>query len=146
MNKRLQIEHLARLLHLEVHLVSTYDGATARLGETGPRDQLDRLREDHERHVLDITELIREMGEPTPPDSPDVEGLVAPAISAMRNADGVDDVLHAIRMAERIVGHAYAEARNWGVGMQVHELLGRCDADEQRHLAVLGDLLAASRH
>ena len=67
MNKRLQIGHLGRLLHIEVHMVSAYDGALERTRRRRrERDRLERMRDDHERHVLDITELLREMGEAAP--------------------------------------------------------------------------------
>lgn len=143
MNKRLQIEHLARLLHLEVHIVASYDGALERLGEYAEKERLARLRGDHERHVLDITELLREMGEPAPPQMPESEALVAPALSALRNASSEEDVLQAVRMNEQVAAGQYRDARSWGVGLQVHELLQRHDEDEQRHVAAVEELLGA---
>lgn len=143
MNKKLQIEHLARLLHVEVHMVSAYDGATTRMAEEDRVGALESLRGDHERHVLDITELLREMGEPSPEPSPDVEGLFATGMAALKHADSDDDVIQAVRINEQVVAGEYVQAREWGVGLQVHELLARNDADEQRHLAAVADMLGA---
>lgn len=146
MNKRLQIEHLARLLHTEVHLVSSYDGALERIGDDS-RSRLEELRGGHERHVLDITELLREMGEPAPPATPEaeIEGQFSPGLSAMKNASSDEDVLQAVRIVEQVGARTYAEAREWAVGMQVHELLARHDQDEQDYLATVGGLLEAQR-
>ncbi|HEY3318072.1 MAG TPA: ferritin-like domain-containing protein [Coriobacteriia bacterium] len=144
MDKRLQIEHLGRLLHVEVHAVSAYDGAIERIRDEGRRRHLEGMRDDHERHVIDITELLREMGEPAPGPTPEVERLFAPAMSALKNGSADDDVLHAMRMNEQVLAHEYANARGWGVGLQVHDLLARNDADEQRHLSAIEEMLAAT--
>lgn len=143
MNKKMQIEHLARLLHLEVHVVSGYDTALDKLPEGDDRTRVQQMRGEHERHVLDITELLREIGEPTPANTGDVDGLVAPAFAALRNASGERDVLQAVRINEQTVGRMYEEARSWGVGLQVHELLERHDLDEQRHVAAVEEMLGA---
>ena len=55
------------------------------------------------------------------------------------DADGVDDVLQALRMVERVVAREYAEARGWGVAIQVHELLARCDHVRRLRVAPQGD-------
>jgi hypothetical protein len=144
MNKRLQIEHLSKLLHTEVHMVSSYDGAIERVGGRS-RDRLEELRDGHERHVLDITELLREMGEPAPGPSPEVEGLFSPGMAAMRNASDEEDVLHAVRIIEQVGARSYVEARDWAVGMQVHEVLARHDRDEQDYLTTVGGLLEAAK-
>jgi rubrerythrin len=144
MNKRLQVEHLGRLLHMEVHAVSGYDSAIERLGDEGLRRRLESMRDSHEHHVIDVTELLREMGEPQPSGTPDVEALFAPAMSTMKNADGDEGVLQSMRMSEQVLAHEYSEARKWGVGLQVHDLLARNDADEQNNLAGLEQVLSAS--
>jgi hypothetical protein len=145
MNKRLQIDHLGRLLHMEVHLVSGFDSAMERVGSEDVRDRLEAVRGDHEQHVLDVTELLREMGEPSPSPSPEVDGLFAPATSALKNESSEEDVLQAVRMMEQVLARSYDEARNWSVGMQVHELLERNGADEQRDLTMIAQLTGAAK-
>lgn len=141
MNKRLQIEHLGRVLHMEVHAVSGYDGGIERIRDEALRRSLEAMRDDHERHVIDIAELLREMGEPSPAGTPEVDALFAPALSALKNGTGDEDVLQAMRMNERVLAREYVDARAWGVGLQVHDLLGRNDTDEQQHVAVLEESL-----
>jgi rubrerythrin len=142
LNKKMQIDHLGRLLHMEVHVVSTYDGVLERVGNGDERaSALERLRADHERHVIDITELLREMGEPAPANTPDVEQLFSPSASALRNADSADDAMQALRMAEKVAAHEYEQAREWGVGLQVHDVLAGELADEERHGEEISHLL-----
>jgi rubrerythrin len=149
MNKHHTVERLARLLHLEVHVVATYDGVLTQLGDTHPgeRGALEQLRGDHERHAGDIAQLLNEMGEAAPPYSRDIEALFAPARDTLDAAEGGADILQGVRMVERTSARAYEEARDWGVSVQVHDLLSAIDIDEQRHLAdveaLLGELAGA---
>lgn len=144
MNKRLQIEHLGRLLHMEVHMVSAYDDALARThDDDAQRERLSLMRADHESHTLALTELLREMGEPAPGPTPEVEAMFAPAVSALGHASSAEDVSHATRMAEQVVARAYDEARDWGVGLQVHDLIAAHADDEQRHVAALNERVGA---
>lgn len=145
MNKRLQIEHLGRLLHMEVHMVSGYDDALSRTESVKQHEQLSAMRSDHESHTLALTELLREMGEPTPGPTPEVEALFAPAVSAMTHATSAEDIAHATRIAEQVVARAYEEARDWGVGLQVHDLIASHADDEQRHLASLREAVGVGR-
>ncbi len=145
MNKSLQIEHLDRLMHLEVHGVSAYDGAIERTRDESARRRLEAMRDDHERHVIDITELLREMGEPTPAATPEVEALFAPSMSALKNGSSDEDVLQAMRMTEQVLAHEYAAARDCGVGLQVHDLLARNDGDAQAHIVQLAEAVGAAR-
>jgi hypothetical protein len=146
MNKKLQIDHLDRLLHMEVHLVSACDSAIGRVHGEDARTRLEQVRDDHEQHVLDIAELLREMGEPAPAQKPEVESLFAPGSAALRNANTDEDVLQAVRIMQQVLARQYEEARSWAVGVQVHEVLARNDEDEHRDLDALGELVGAAPH
>ncbi len=128
------IDKLKSLFHLDVDAVHSYNQAIKNMDESDYRQQLSRFRDDHERHVRDISERIRALGD-TPPDySRDFKGFFLEGFAAIRSSTGTEGALNAIRSSEQITNHTYGDAVNWDVDSDTKSLIQKNFEDERRHL------------
>lgn len=141
MNKHQMIEHLSALLHLEVHAVEAYDEGLDALRDETQRSRLTAFRADHERHVTDLAELIREMGEEIPQPSPEVEAELADVLAFLARNDDAASALSGLQEVERVTLTASDRAAAWNSFLQPHELIERIRADEREHSAYLDSLM-----
>jgi hypothetical protein len=144
------IATLNDLLQLEHDALPAYALALAGLRDRGRRDALEGFREDHRRHVGELTGLIRERGgRPLPlPHVP--TGLLKLAVQASGLPGGDRGVLLAFRANEWQSREKYARAaarRRHGDAADeqedevVADVLRRAAADEARHYAWAVDAL-----
>jgi rubrerythrin len=129
------IAGLNDLLQLEHDALPAYALAIAGAREPEHRDALSAFREDHRRHVAELTGLIRERGGfPVPlPHIP--TGLLKLAVQAAGLPGGDRTVLLAFRANEWQSREKYARAAAAPVDAGVSAVLERAAADEARHYA-----------
>lgn len=138
-------ERLGDLVKVDVAAVEACSEAIERIEAEPLRTQLSQFRDDHQRHVRELTQAIQTMGSEVPKQSPDMKGKLIEGMTAMRSAMGDEQALKAMRQNEVVTNHAYEDAlqdHTWPG--EIQSLLDRGLADERRHLQWVEDQLTVT--
>lgn len=129
------IAELNDLLQLDHDAVQSYTLAAKQLDSAAYRETILRYRADHERHIVELTELIRNHGG-MPVELPHPTGVAKLAQQAAGALTGTDtQVLIAFRNNERQARDKYARAADPAASWpeEVREVVRRGAEDERRH-------------
>jgi hypothetical protein len=128
-------DELKRLIQLDVDAVLAYDRAITAVGEGHVASNLAAFRLDHQRHVLELSKALLDLGVNPPEAKPDLKGSILGGLTAVRSRLGTEQALQAMRSNEQLTNSSYATALAKPFPDEVLELVRRNYADEQRHLA-----------
>lgn len=126
---------LAALVQLDVDAVLAYDRAIGAMGEGLVARELAAFKLDHQRHVLELSQLLLGMGIPPPQVKPDLKGSLLGSLTGLRSRFGTEQALQAMRANEQLTTSSYARALAKPFPEDVLAVVRRGDADERRHLA-----------
>ncbi|MGV8083821.1 MAG: DUF892 family protein [Coriobacteriia bacterium] len=140
------IDKISDLMRLDVDAVRAYNDAIEKIEVAEIRDQLGKYRDDHQRHVSDLTQVLQNMGAEIPEHKPDFKGLLLEGMTRLRSAMGTEQALKAMRQNEQITNTAYENAMEWSgdISPTVHDVVRRGFDDERRHLAYIEQQLTVS--
>ncbi|WP_242393696.1 ferritin-like domain-containing protein [Anaeromyxobacter oryzisoli] len=128
-------EALEELLQLDTDAVLAYDRALGALGEGTVPHQLATFKLDHQRHVVELSQVLLRMNREPPELKPDVKGTLLGGMTGLRARLGTQQALEAMRSNEQLTTSTYARALARPFPPDVLEVVRRGSADEQRHLA-----------
>lgn len=130
-----QAKLLNDLAELDYDAIEAYRAAIERIDDVNDKAQLRRFLEDHERHVSELTILIRGMGEEAPRGA-DIKGVLTKGKVVVGGLIGDRAILLAMKSNEEDTNTAYerAAARD-DLPAHVREVIERNLADERRHRA-----------
>jgi uncharacterized protein (TIGR02284 family) len=129
------IEELNELIHYDYDAVGAYTAAINDIKENNIRDPLIQFRGDHERHIVDLSAVVRRLGG-KPAERPDIKGFVRKTMTRVAGLGGTELILKAMRSNEEVLNKAYAHhLEKFEFTADIMELLRKNYADEQRHLA-----------
>ena len=137
-----QIEELNELIHWDLDAVGAYNEAIESVLEPMIRDPLIQFRSDHQRHIADLSQVVRELGG-KPPRKPDLKGMARRAMTKVAGLVGTETVLHAMRSNEEAINQAYDHHLQFGFPQDVLDLIRRNFQDEQRHFEWVTQILRA---
>ncbi|MEW5926099.1 MAG: ferritin-like domain-containing protein [Gemmatimonadota bacterium] len=121
------------LLQLDHDAVGAYTVAIERVQREDYRQDLIRFRGDHQRHIADLTRLVRAHGG-TPMEMPHLpSGAFKLAVQAAGSAGGDRALLLAFKSNEGQVRDKYGRAADGPHPPDVAEVLSRNAADEEKH-------------
>lgn len=124
---------LVNLVHLDYDAAEAYGEAVKRLDDVALRNALEGMKADHERHITELSEVLRSMGE-TPPGGGDMKQMLTTGKVAMGAMVGDTGILRAMRSNEQDTNTAYERAAGHDEATgPVREMLERNLADERRH-------------
>jgi rubrerythrin len=128
------VAELNDLLQLDHDAIQSYTLAIPALENVGRRQTVIRFREDHERHVAELTALVKAHGG-LPIELPHPTGVAKLATQAAGNVGGDREVLIAFKANERQARDKYAAAlkRLAGADEGVLAVVRRGADDEARH-------------
>ncbi len=127
------LAELNDLLQLDYDAVQAYTVAIERLGDVEAKNAIAAFREDHERHIRDLTQLIRSRGG-DPINLPHLPtGIFKLAVQGVGAAGGDKGILLAYKSNERQVRDKYRRAANRAHDPEVTAIIRRSADDEQRH-------------
>ncbi|MGB3225217.1 MAG: DUF2383 domain-containing protein [Desulforhopalus sp.] len=125
---------LGSLAQLDIDAVHAYKEAIDKVEDPQVRANLVRYREDHERHIAELSAEIRRLGE-TPPDfSPDFKGFFIQGFTSLRSITGTEGALNAMHTNEKLTNKNYSEAGNWNLPTNIQSIINLAYEDEKRHL------------
>lgn len=134
------------LIHLDIDAVRAYGQAIDNIKDTSARDMLVGFRGDHERHVNDLSAMVRNYGG-EPAERPDLKGVLLEGMTAIRSAMGEVPALRAMRDNERLTNRRYAKALETpGLPDEVRSLIAANREDERRHLAWIEARVGQTTH
>ncbi|HSK46723.1 MAG TPA: DUF2383 domain-containing protein [Coriobacteriia bacterium] len=128
-------EKLGDLLKLDVDAVRAYNEAIEKIEAQDTRSRLSTFRDDHERHVSELTRAIQGMGRRAPEPSPDFKGMLIEGMTKLRSSMGDEQALKAMHQNEETTNKAYEKAANeqyWPT--DVRGIIERGLADERAHI------------
>lgn len=134
MDRREVAERLVALAQLDIDAVHAYGQALERVDHPALRERLTSFRADHQRHVEDLSALIRGLGEQPPPYSRDFKGFLIEGFTLLRSLSGIEGALQAMKTNETLTNHRYNDALAIPLPPEVRAVVERHLADEQRHL------------
>jgi rubrerythrin len=136
---------LNALIHLEIDVVKTYEQALRHVDDDAYREDIARIKADNERHILELSEVMRSLGHVPPHFTRDAKGMLMAGLAAIRSATGAEGALKAMRANARLLDETYEHALNWDLPIEVQAQLQGYEADEKRHIELFDQELEALR-
>lgn len=136
-----KLEMLQNLIKLDHAAAEAYEAAIERLDNASYRTQLAEFKRDHERHIQELSPVVRAMGGEVPEGSSAKEMLTEGKV-ALSSLGGDDSILKAMKSNENDTNTAYERAVE-NCPVEARDIIERGLADERRHcdwiLAQLGE-------
>ncbi|MFN7147353.1 MAG: DUF2383 domain-containing protein [Myxococcota bacterium] len=130
------IRLLTNLVQIDIDAVIAYEQAIKGVSDTRMRRTLEGFRDDHQRHVDNLSEVVTRFGGKPPARTPDALGFKIAGFTEIRARAGEEAALMATRDNELLTNRAYEDALNSNdLPDDVLDLVRRNYADEKRHLA-----------
>ena len=136
------LAQLNDLLRIDRDAEEAYRAAIDALGNDGHRRVLRRCREDHRRHIAELTRLIRRHGGRPLHRSQLRPGPFTWGVRAVVGLGGDREILSVLRANEEQVRDAYRRHARAGAAGFAADLLRRSAEDEERHFAWVGEVLS----
>ena len=126
---------LNQLIELDFDTIEAYQAAMDRLESPNDRTQLQWFLADHERHVRELSVLVRQLGE-TPSEEADMKQVLTKGKVVIASLLGDRAVLSAMKSNEDDTNTAYERAvRRNDLPLRIRNVLERNLDDERRHRA-----------
>lgn len=134
LNENTIIDKLTDVVELDYDAVAAYKAAIERVEDSGAKTKLQEFLQDHERHISDLSEVIRNEGG-TPPDSGDIKKVLTKGKVQLADLAGDEAVLKAMKTNEDQTTSKYADMVKEGFPSHIETILKRGLEDERRHRA-----------
>jgi len=132
-NKDAIIE-LKSLIQLDIDATRAYLQAIEEINIKFIRDYLDDFRNDHERHIYNLSPFVMELGDSPPEKSPDLKGFIISGFIMIRSQTGTRGALNAMELNEKLTNKKYAEACAKDFPQRILSQIKINYQDEQKHL------------
>lgn len=136
-----KLEMLQDLIKLDHAAAEAYEAAIERLDNASYRTQLTEFKRDHERHIQELSPIVRAMGGEVPEGGGAKEMLTEGKI-ALSSLMGDEKILKAMKTNENDTNTAYERVAQ-KCPIEARDIIERGLADERRHcdwiLAQLGE-------
>jgi hypothetical protein len=128
------IEELNELIRFDYDAVGAYDTAISGIHELAARDPLVQFRADHERHIVELSAFVRNLGA-KPADKPDLKGFARKTMTKVAELGGTELILKAMLSNERALVKAYMHHQSFDFPTEIAQLIHKNFKDEERHFA-----------
>lgn len=121
------------LIALDFDAIEAYEAAITRVGRANDKDQLTRFMEDHERHVRDLSAVVRDLGA-EPCSKADFKKILTKGKVVVAGLIDDETVLRAMKSNEDDTNTAYERAvKHRGLSERIQAVLQNNLSDERRH-------------
>ncbi len=128
------IEELCELIRYDYDAIGAYTAAIDDIKELAVRGPLTEFRGDHERHVSNLSAIVRQLGG-EPPDKPDMKGVIRKTMTKVAGLGGTEYTLKAMRSNEEVLNKTYAHHLSFDFPADIKAVIEQNYDDEKRHLA-----------
>lgn len=133
---------LKNLIALDFDAVAAYEAAINRLDDPLIKDQLGEFMSDHQRHIQELSAIVRELGE-LPPTDKDFKAVLTQGKVVIGNLAGDKGILQAMKSNEDDTNQAYEQAlKRTDILPRAEGLLKQNLADERRHRSWIEERLS----
>jgi len=134
---------LIELAQLDIDAAYAYEQALGSIEHSAIHAQISSFRDDHLRHINELSALIRQLGEEPPAHTKDFKGFLIAGFTAIRSMTGTEGALKAMQGNEKLTNKTYQEALSWDLTPDARALIEKNYADEKRHLQYITTTLEA---
>jgi uncharacterized protein (TIGR02284 family) len=137
------IKMIKDLVELDYDAIEAYEAAIARLDDAPIRARMSEFMEDHRRHVVELSQILIDLGE-TPPLQGDAKKILTKGKVVLAGLIGDRAILTAMKTNEDDTNTAYDRAAGRGdMPASAQGVIARGLADERKHRAYIETQLAA---
>ena len=129
-------DHLNKLIQLDYDAVCSYKEAILHVDDPAVRSDLHAFLRDHERHVMELTTIVRDLGGTPVHAHRDFKGAVLEGMTRWRSRNTLG-ALRAMRMNEKITNRNYDKAAEVYMPPIGQAIVWENLNDERRHLAAI---------
>lgn len=133
-------------MQLDIDDAHAYEQVISNLEDEDLKSKFQEFKKDHERHIQEISTLIKEMEGVPPEYSRDFKGYLISGYTAIRSMMGTKGALEAMQTNEKMTVKRYEEALQKNLSSKVRDLLTRNFQDERRHLSFIETVLLSQRY
>jgi len=128
------VEELGELIRFDYDAIGAYTAAIEDVRESEIREFFVRFREDHERHVIDLSAIVRRLGG-IPPTKPDLKGFMRKTMTKVAALGGMKGTLEAMKSNEKVLSERHAVHLSFEWPSDVRETIEQSYDDAKQHLA-----------
>ncbi len=128
------LKNLGHLCQVDIDAVASYEQAIDNVTDANIKQKLEHFKNDHERHITEISKHIRTHGGQPPEYKPGMKGFVLKGFTAIRSAAGTEAALNAMKSNEYTTNKHYSEAMNWDWPDEIMNVVKNNYDDEKHHL------------
>lgn len=128
------IDRLQSLARLDIDAANAYAQAIKEIDIPIIRAELEKFKDDHDRHFYALSEEISSMGGNVPKKSPDIKGFFISGFTFIRSQMGNVSALKAMETNEKLTNKSYSEAVAMDFPEKILSLLELNYEDEKQHL------------
>jgi uncharacterized protein (TIGR02284 family) len=127
------IEECNDLIRFDYDAIGAYNEAIDAIDDPSIKSPLIEFRSDHERHVLDLSSIVRRLGG-EPASRPGARGVVRKTLTKVAGLVGPEATLRAMKSNEEMLNKQYGNRSKLDFPADVLAIVTRNYQDEQRHL------------
>jgi len=131
------VDHVNQLIQLDFDAALTYREALEHVDEAAVRFDLETFLRDHERHIMELSGIVRDLGGTPVEGHRDFKGAVMEVITRLRSRGGTLGALRAMRMVERLTNRRYDHEAEVYMPPIAQAIVLENLNDERRHLAAI---------
>lgn len=141
MEKDEMVEKLNSLIQLDVDAVHAYEQALGQIDDSVVHGQMSKYRDDHQRHIAELSHEVRSLGGKPPEYSPDFKGFLITGFTYLRSVTGTEGAMKAMHANEKLANRNYSDAVNWVLTKSAQTLIRKNFSDEKVHLEYIEGFL-----
>jgi uncharacterized protein (TIGR02284 family) len=141
MEEKKILSRLKNLCQLDMDAIHAYEQAIESIEHQPIKEQIISFKEDHERHVDNLSSLMRNHGGTPPEFSRDFKGFFMEGFTKVRSATGTEGALKAMRGNEKLTNRKYEKALEDDLPADVLKVIRENREDERRHLQYIERML-----
>jgi rubrerythrin len=131
------VDHLNKLIQLDFDASLTYKDALVHIDDLVVRLDLEDFLRDHERHVMELSSIIRDLGGVPIEVHRDFKGALLEGVTKLRSRTGTLGALRAMRTNEKLTNRVYDREMEVYMPPIAQVIVMENLADERRHLAAI---------
>ncbi len=128
------VRKLSSLMKLDIDAAKGYDTALDHIKDPAIHSQISKYRDDHLRHVDNLSTLISSLGETPPSRSPDLRGLFLGGATFIQSISGTEGALKGLETGEKMTNDAYSDAVKQDFPPDILNVLLSNYQDEKIHI------------
>jgi len=131
------------LIQLDIDAAHAYTEAINVIKEKDIHENLQNFKEDHNRHIKELSALLKDLGGEPIKHTQDFKGYVIQGMTFLRSITGTEGALKAMIMNEKITNKKYQEALEYqSLPHELRSLINANFHDEKDHLAYISKKVA----